>query len=144
MATQKKSLLLSWLSPAGAFIVLISFFLPWLEVHCSGKKILGSGFTFANKEFLLWFIPISALLVILLYVLYRRGLSSGWYKTGVILLAGLGVAMLMLVYFSIEQKMSGFIVKLITNHQIKIGLISTLVGFLLIFISSFLSNKQNS
>ena len=139
----KKSIL-PWLSPAGAFIILICFFLPWLEVKCSGKKILGTGFTFANEATPLWLIPIIALLVMLLYILYRNGLSLNWYRIGNLIAAGLGIVMMVLTYISIEQKLSGFFIKRITSYQIKFGLPGTLIGLLLIFVSPLLlKNKRN-
>ncbi|HEX9972028.1 MAG TPA: hypothetical protein VGD14_08160 [bacterium] len=128
--------LLSWLSPAGATLILFCFFLPWLEVHCSGKKIIGSGFDFAQKAAPLWLIPAFAMLVLLLFVWYWKGLSLKWFKIFLVSLAAMGILMLVFTYISIEQKLSGFIVRRITSHQIKNGLIGTVVGFVLIVISA--------
>jgi hypothetical protein len=131
-----RSSLVVWLSPAGAIVILICFFLPWLEVHCSGKKIIGSGFAFAQKAAPLWLIPAFAILVLLLFVWHRKGLSLKWFKIFLVSLAAMGILMLVFTYISIEQKLSGFIVRRITSHQIKNGLIGTVVGFVLIVISA--------
>jgi hypothetical protein len=125
-----------WLSPAGAFIILVCFFLPWLEVSCSGKKIIGSGLYFAQKAAPLWLIPAFAVLVLLLFIWYRRGLSLAWFKVLLITLAALGIVMLVFTYISIEQKLSAFVVKRITSHQIKGGLIGTWIGFVLVILSA--------
>ena len=125
-----------WLSPAGATIILICFFLPWLEVSCSGKKIIGSGLTFAQKAAPLWLIPAFAILVLLLSVWYWKGLSLSWFKILLVSLAVLGIVMLVFTYISIEQKLSGFVVKRITSHQIKSGIIGTAIGFLLVIASA--------
>lgn len=120
----------------GATLILICFFLPWLEVHCSGKKIIGSGLTFAQKAAPLWLIPAFAILVLLLFVWYWKGLSLNWFKILLVSLAALGIVMLVFTYIAIEQKLSGFVVRRITSHQIKSGLIGTAIGFVLIIISA--------
>ncbi len=131
-----KNTLAAWLSPAGAALILVCFFLPWLEVHCSGKKIIGSGLFFAQKAAPLWLIPAFAVLVILFFILHRKGLSLTWFKILIMGLAALGIVMLVFTYMTIEQKLSGFIVKRITNYQIKSGLFGTAIGFLLVIISA--------
>jgi len=143
MSVQNKSIkksfrefFLPWLSPAGAILVLICFFLPWLEVRCSGKKIIGSGLAFANKAFPLWAIPMFALLIILLFVWYQKGLSLKWFKIGSIVLASFGLSMMILTYIGIEKKLNGFIVRKIASHQIKVGLIGTVIGFIFIILSA--------
>ena len=125
-----------WLSPAGATLILICFFLPWLEVSCSGKKIIGSGLTFAQKAAPLWLIPVFAILVLLLSVWYWKGLSLNWFKILSVILAVLGIVMLVFTYISIEQKLSGFVVKRITSHQIRSGIIGTAIGFVLVIASA--------
>jgi len=131
-----RSSLLAWLSPAGAIIILVCFFLPWLEVSCSGKKIIGSGLTFAQKAAPLWLIPAFAILVLLLFIWYWKGLSLNWFKILLMSLAVLGILMLIFTYISIEQKLSGFVVRRITSHQIKGGLMGTAVGFVLVILSA--------
>lgn len=131
-----RSSLIAWLSPAGAVIILVCFFLPWLEVSCSGKKIIGSGLTFALKAAPLWLIPAFAVLVLLLFIWYWKGLSLNWFKILLMCLAVLGIVMLVFTYISIEQKLSGFIVKRITSHEIKGGLIGTAIGFVLVILSA--------
>jgi len=135
---------IGWLSPSGAILILTCFFLPWLEVRCSGKKIIGSGLTFANQAFPLWSIPILALVVILLFIWYQRGLPLKWFRIGSIVSASFGLFIMVLTYIGIEKKLSGFIIRKITSHQIKIGLIGTVIGFVLVIISSLLSKNRKT
>lgn len=137
-----RSLILPWFSPAGAVLVIICFFLPWLEVRCSGKKIIGSGLTFANKAFPLWAILVFAVIVLLLFVWLKRGLSLKWFKLGTIFSASFGLFMMILTYWGIEKKLSGFFVRKIINHEVKIGLIGTLIGFIVTIIAAALSKKS--
>ncbi len=124
-----RNMILPWFSPAGAIIVVICFFAPWLEVRCSGKKIIGSGFTFAQDEMLLWMVPGFALIILALFLILRKDESMRGLKVSVIIFASLGLLMMVMTYLSIEQKLSGFIVKRITSYQIKIGLPGTLLGY---------------
>src|SRR5262249_47975180 len=50
---------------SAAVIVLICFFLPWLQVSCAGAHDSLSGFQLArNEDALLWLVPILILAVI--------------------------------------------------------------------------------
>jgi hypothetical protein len=50
---------------SAAIIVLICFFLPWLQVSCAGAHDSLSGFQLArNEDALLWLVPILTLAVI--------------------------------------------------------------------------------
>ena len=50
---------------SAAVIVLICFFLPWLQVSCAGAQDSLSGFQLArNEDALLWLVPILILAVI--------------------------------------------------------------------------------
>jgi hypothetical protein len=49
-----------------AAFVLVCFFLPWVELSCTGLKDSVSGFELARSTSLLWLIPASMLAVILL------------------------------------------------------------------------------
>lgn len=134
-----KSLIVPWLSPAGALMVLVCFFVPWLEVRCSGKKIIGSGFSFAADEFLLWLIPVCALLTLIVFWWLRNRTSVIGLKIGLITTAALGILMMVMTYLSIEQKMSGFIVRTLTNYHIKPGLLGTILGFIIIIAAAIFS-----
>jgi hypothetical protein len=92
--------------------------------------------TFALKAAPLWLIPAFAILVLLLFIWYWKGLSLTWFKILLMTLAALGILMLVFTYISIEQKLSGFVVRRITSHQIKGGLIGTGIGFVSIILSA--------
>jgi hypothetical protein len=49
-----------------ATFVLICFFLPWVEASCPGMKDSISGYDLARDEAVLWIIPLSMLLVVVL------------------------------------------------------------------------------
>ena len=58
---------------SAAFIVLICFFLPWVQVSCAGARDTLSGFDLArNDHVLLWLIPLLMLAVLLVGLLRLR------------------------------------------------------------------------
>jgi hypothetical protein len=55
---------------SAASFVVICFFLPWIQVSCAGARDTASGFDLARDgEGVLWLVPISMLVVILLGIL---------------------------------------------------------------------------
>ncbi len=67
-----------WLTPAGAGVTVLCFFLPWMKVSCSGTRSL-SGYDLANHAGLLWVILIAAAvtLVVSTILIIRGRLSRG-------------------------------------------------------------------
>lgn len=58
---------------SAAFIVLVCFFLPWVQVSCAGARDTLSGFGLArNDRALLWLIPLLMLAVLVLGLLHAR------------------------------------------------------------------------
>lgn len=62
-----------FISPAGALITGICFFLPWLEVSCVNRKITGAGI-----GSIAWGIPVLSLIIFLvfIYFYYNRELKK--------------------------------------------------------------------
>jgi hypothetical protein len=58
---------------SAAFIVLICFFLPWVQVSCAGARDTLSGFDLArNEHALLWLVPLLMLAVLVVGLLRLR------------------------------------------------------------------------
>ena len=58
---------------SAAFIVLICFFLPWVQVSCAGARDTLSGLGLArNGQALLWLIPLLMLAVLVVGLLRQR------------------------------------------------------------------------
>src|SRR2546423_13092727 len=56
-----------------ALIVLICFFLPWVQVSCGGAKDTLSGLDLArHDQTSLWLVPLSMLFILVFVVLRRR------------------------------------------------------------------------
>jgi hypothetical protein len=62
---------------SAALIVLVCFFLPWVQVSCGGATQTLSGFDLARDErVLLWLVPI-AMIAVLAIFLWRSRKGSG-------------------------------------------------------------------
>ena len=62
---------------SGAIIVLVCFFLPWVQVSCAGGTNSLSGLNLArHDEPLLWLIPLAMCAVLVFVLLRRRAASS--------------------------------------------------------------------
>jgi disulfide bond formation protein DsbB len=58
---------------SAALIVLVCFFLPWIQVSCAGAKDTLTGLNLArNDHALLWLIPLLMLAVLVLGLLHAR------------------------------------------------------------------------
>jgi predicted Co/Zn/Cd cation transporter (cation efflux family) len=58
---------------SAALIVLICFFLPWIQVSCAGARDTLSGFSLARDDHtILWLIPLLMLAVLVLGLLHAR------------------------------------------------------------------------
>src|SRR5436190_14694622 len=66
-----KSKMLSRINLSAAIIVLVCFFLPWVQVSCAGAKDTLSGLDLARQDdALLWLVPL-LLCAVLVFVLLR-------------------------------------------------------------------------
>jgi len=65
--------ILRQINTSGAIIVLVCFFLPWVQVSCAGAKDTMSGLDLARDGHdLLWFVPVLMGVLILSAIVRRR------------------------------------------------------------------------
>jgi len=64
------------LTPAGALLIVISFFLPWINVRCAGKKVGVSGQQFAEGDPILWLVPVGAIITLIIFFSYKDKLHK--------------------------------------------------------------------
>jgi hypothetical protein len=80
---------------SAAIIVLVCFFLPWVQVSCAGAKDSLSGLDLARQDdALLWMIPLS-MCAVLVFVLLRMRAASPQLLGLLSTLSGIIVAVLM-------------------------------------------------
>lgn len=102
---QEKSTLSHFLTPAGAFIAILAFFLPWVRMSCAGQMYKATGFQMAKSDNLYWVVFAGAVLILLAYFYLRSRWDLGKVKKIVVgsALAGLGI--LLYKYFDFKSSM---------------------------------------
>ena len=100
---------------SAAIIVLVCFFLPWVQVSCAGAEATSSGLNLArHDDALLWLIPLLICAVLVVGLLHARRESSKVYGiTSAI--CGVIVVLLMNRQRSHVQDQSGLITAQLTG-----------------------------
>lgn len=150
-----------WLTPAGAGIALICFFLPWIEFSCGSMKGSISG---AEIGGVIWVVFVAAVLSLLAFYYFRNYDELDRAKPVVILSALVAIAIMVNKYFNYKSGMGccqGGMEQLgnipamkeilgestdIPNfdYNVKFGAYGTALGFLISLIGSNFLDKQGS
>ncbi len=107
--------LLKRINLSAAIIVLVCFFLPWVQVSCAGAQATSSGLNLArHDDALLWLVPLLMSAVLVLGFLHARRESSRVYAlTSAI--CGVVVVLLMNRQRSHAQDQTGLIAAQLTG-----------------------------
>jgi hypothetical protein len=89
-----------WLTPAGAGIALICFFLPWIEFSCGAMKGTISG---AEMGGVMWVVFVAALLSLLAFYYFRNYDELDRAKPVVVLSALVAIAIMVYKYFNYKS-----------------------------------------
>lgn len=120
-----------FLTPAGAALILVSFFLPWARCSCApgvAKSVTG-----ACLGGLLWAIPIGAAGMLVAFALLYRARRWGWLRQVVALatLTGLGALLVRSIQLSAGTSTPfGRITPEDLNAKTQFGAFGTVVGYL--------------
>ena len=133
-------------SPAGAGIILICFFLPWVRVSCGGKNVTLSG---AKIGGIFWIIIALAAIMLAAYIYFKFKKST--HKSRYIFLAGAILSIGIITYQTINAMffpdIPFYIPSAMINFRIKPGAWGTLAGLAMILASAAnmrVSNKAKS
>jgi hypothetical protein len=122
-------------SPAGAGIILICFFLPWVRVSCGGKNVTLSG---AKIGGIFWAIIALAVIMLTAYLYFKFQKSA--HKSRFILLGGAVLSIGIIAYQTINVMLFPdipfYIPSALINFRIKPGAWGTLAGLILILVSA--------
>lgn len=130
-----------FLSPAGAGIVIICFFLPWLRVSCGAKKITLAGSDLGG----VFYVVLGAAVLMLtafvaLTIIGRSGLSR------LICLSGSVIALGIIVYKSIQVALDPeipfYIPERMIGFELKTGAIGTIAGLILALAGTFIWGRR--
>lgn len=132
-----KPRLRAFLSPAGAGLVLICFFLPWMRVSCGGKEMIISG---QNIGGIFWIVLEAAAfsLFSFLYFQKRRKIKNARPFLLAGALSALGIILYKYISIRRDPKIPFYIPASAINVDIKIGAIGTILGLLMVGAGSML------
>ena len=127
------------LTPAGAIIALICFFLPWVKVSCARTTKSFSGPEIGG---FFWLVLVSALAIIVAFFYFRSQKQLEKSKPVAILGSLFALAVMFIKYVSLALEQKSVVAKAgskVIDCTIQIGAIGTIIGFILAIIgSSFL------
>lgn len=137
-----------FLSPSGAIISIICFFLPWVRFSCMGEVKNSSG---ADMGGYFWLVFVAALAILLIFFIFYNRQELVKAKPLIILssLIALGVILFQYIKFAAgENTEFGRVKPEDIGLSIQFGGIGTLIGFILSLIGSFFlksgkKEKQN-
>ena len=129
---------LSFLTPAGAGIVLICFFLPWVNYSCGGEVKKYSG---ADIGGITWAVFIAAIIILAAHFLLASAKKNNLSLPVVLISAFTGLGVMLFKYLKFADAEEGPVGAI---QSIQFGLILTIIGFILVIIGAFTSRQNSS
>jgi hypothetical protein len=125
-----------FLTPAGAIIALICFFLPWVKVSCAKTLKSVSG---AEVGGIFWLVFVAALSIILAFFYFRSKKQIGRSKVVAIFGSTGALVVIFIKYVSLVWGQKNLLIKAgskVIDCTIQVGAIGTIIGFILAIIGS--------
>ena len=133
-----------FLTPSGAIISIICFFLPWVRFSCMGVVKNASGADLGGS---FWLVFVAAIAILLIFFLFKNRNELHKAKPLIIIssLIALGVILFQYIRFSAGENTDfGRVRPQDIGLSIQFGGIGTLIGFILSFIGSFFLNTSDT
>jgi uncharacterized membrane protein len=124
----------SFITPAGGAIVVICFFLPWVQFSCGGYVRTVSGVEMANGDGSLWLVFCAAVVILGAYFAFKVQGRVARSRPLVIISALIGLCLMAFKSYGFvagEQTMFGRISPRDLGISPQLGVLGTFVGFLL-------------
>jgi hypothetical protein len=126
----------TFLTPAGAIIALICFFLPWVKVSCAGRVKNVSG---AEVGGIFWLVFVAALAIIVAFFYFRSKRQLEKSMPVAILGSLFALAVMFIRYISLSCGQKSVFAKAgskVINCTIQVGGIGAIIGFILAIIGA--------
>jgi hypothetical protein len=123
-----------FLTPAGAFIALICFFLPWVKVSCGRTTKYFSGPGIGG---IFWLVLIAALVMMVAFFYFRNKNQPEKSKYVAIIGSIIALVAIYIKYISVVYGQNSLLVKAgskVVRFKVQIGAIGSIFGFILILI----------
>jgi hypothetical protein len=141
--SSQKQKSLELLSPSGAGIVLICFFLPWLRVSCGTKKMILRGSDMGGA---LYIVLGAAVVMIAAFIIYKylgQAHRSRYVFLGASLLA-IGTIIYEYIYVALNPDIPFYIPGKMIGFELKIGAFGTILGLILAASGGILLRKPDA
>jgi hypothetical protein len=125
-----------FLTPAGAILALICFFLPWIKVSCAGKVNYLSG---AEIGGIFWLVFLAPLVIIVAFFYFRSRRQLERLKPIAILSSLFALAVIFIRYISLAWEQKSVVAKAgskVIGCTIQVGAIGTVIGFILAIVGA--------
>jgi glucan phosphoethanolaminetransferase (alkaline phosphatase superfamily) len=125
-----------FLTPAGAFIALICFFLPWVKISCGRTTKSFSGPDIGG---IFWLVLIAALVMVAAFFYFRIKNQPEKSKYVAIIGSIVALAAIYIKYISVVYGQNSLLVKAgtkVVRFKVQIGAIGTLFGLVLVIIGA--------
>ena len=135
-------LLKAFLSPAGAGLVLICFFLPWVRVSCAGKEMIISGHTLGG---VFWLVLGAAALSLAAFFYFHKRQKPKNARPFLLASAILALGIIIYKYNAIvrDPNIPFYVPASAINVNIKLGAVGTVIGLLMVGAGAmFLKSKD--
>ncbi|OGC92036.1 MAG: hypothetical protein A2W25_08850 [candidate division Zixibacteria bacterium RBG_16_53_22] len=117
-------------SPAGAGIILICFFLPWLKVSCGTKDVTLSGSGIGG---VFWVIFGLALVALAAFIVLRGRLGAIWLKSIFISCSLVSAAIILYKYIAVinDPDIPFYVPSKMISFEFRPGAVGLIIGLLL-------------
>lgn len=125
-----------FLTPVGAIIALICFFLPWVKVSCAKTLKSVSG---AEVGGIFWLIFVAGLSIIVAFFYFRNKKQHEKSRPVAVFGSLVALAVIFIKYVSLAWGQKNLLVKAgtkVIDCTIQVGAIGTIIGFVLAIIGS--------
>jgi hypothetical protein len=126
----------TWLTPSGAAVMGVCFFLPWAKFSCTGLRAEVTG---ADLGGALWLIPaMAAVILAACFVLRRMGMNraASWINLIAVVITLTALVWKLISILTSPQPAFGLIKPEHVGFRIGIGAIGTVVGLVGVLIGS--------
>ncbi|MDD4050941.1 MAG: hypothetical protein PHR28_03430 [candidate division Zixibacteria bacterium] len=123
-----------FVTPAGAAIALICFFLPWVEASCGPVTVRANGPRIGG---VFWLVLAAAIVILVTFPYFWKRREWFWLK--IVTLAASAVGILVILYKFLDTFSSGKIDLKLTDigSILRIGSFGTIFGFVLAALGAF-------
>ena len=131
MGRLPKPKFLDFFSPAGAGIILICFFLPWLKVSCGTKDVTLSGSGIGG---IFWIIFGLALVALAAFVMLRGRLRPMWLRSILVSCSLVSAAIILYKYIVVinDPDIPFYVPSKMISFEFRPGAVGLIIGLLMV------------